>query len=319
MAETLNQMTIADGDLQAVLAARRANDVNFLDAYSLPQLPEPDMQEVYERLQEAERQNFSPTLLTSGYKDGTAVVPDQLLIVDGQRLLITAEHATDRVNIKPITFKRLAESADHGTGALAVVVSEDVGSHLIAPIGLQTGNANKDLKHPLKDAMRPVLEQSGTIGHLSLHGMFMARAENLADMRGYNIILGIGEHPSDETKDAVDKALEIARKYDLRAGVNQTVTQFGAARLEDGSRKTITLAAKGAGTTRYTAQQTAETLGKPLATMQIEISAAQRLLPEDNLRYPGATAQRIGSYLGYRFVRECAELFAPVSPESGRE
>jgi hypothetical protein len=305
----------AEASFVTIREQQRQNDVNFLDAYNLPQLPD-GRDEVYERLVEAER-TFGPERTNESYSEGSAEQPDELYVMHGHDVLLTADHATNRHRLKTATDTegpRTEQAADHGTGGLGIVLAEDSNSSFIAPRGLQKMDANHDFEHPLKEAMAPVLLQPDTVAAFSLHRIFLARVAALASMRGYNIILGVGPNPSPETIDTADKMLELAKKYDLRAGINSPVLRYEAdghtpKQKSDGEYDTITFAASTAGTSRYFAQKTADQAQKPLSAMQVEISQANLILPENHKRYPGKETQAVGSYLAYLFLQETIELF----------
>jgi len=296
---------------RAIRQQQLANETNFA-TYTIPQMPDAEADDIYERAMEAERALASPGLTIEGYDGGTARTVDELLVVQGIGTLLTAEHATAHWRFNKDAPARHWVGSDYGTAALSQLVHEDTGAAHIVPTGRQTMDANHDVQHPLKQAMSNVLASDAIRAHFGLHGINLGRVRSLADERGFNIILGVGSDPSDETKDLADKLLVVAKKYDLRIGINQPVMQFldadGTPKTnEDGTNKTITFAAKTAGTTRTHAQKAAQELGKPLATIQLEISQALRLLPGEHKQYPGRDSQRMGVYLGYLFVKESAE------------
>lgn len=283
----------------------------------LPSLPVEEAETLYTRLDTAERALIAPNRQTDEYKLGTASYEDELLVKEADRqLLLTSEHAATRIRRDQKGTRGV--KADYGTGALGSVLQEDTHASFMMPLGRQTGDANSDVEHKLKRAMLPFLQAPDNQGHFSLHGMDPARIGDLSDERGYSIMLGVGDHPSSQTLNLVEAIMQRAKEYKLRVGVNQPVLRFEANSDEtlkkpDGTPRTITFAAKSAGTTRTFAQNTSEALGKPLATVQFEIGAALRLLPEDHPNYPGRDAQRIGTYAGYLFMRDCAELITGVT------
>ena len=305
-------------ECQRARDAQRANDVNFSDAYWLPQLPDDAKDTVYERALAAE-QMFSRDLTKAGYKIGTAETDDELLEKSGAGAVLTADHATHRMRLEEGKTERIEQTADYGTGALGLLLHEDTNAHFLAPLGRQTRDANYDLEHPLKEALGNVLKRKNIEAHLSIHGIYLARVRSIADMRGYSIILGIGDNPTDETMDAVDKAIDIAKKYDLKIGVNQPVLQFASdgftpKKTSEGSAATITFAARKPGTSRSFSQALAEQEKLPLVSMQVEINDALRLLPTDYSRNPGEKSQRMGVYLGYLFTKELVdELVTPTA------
>ena len=303
-------MALPRTNYQEIRDSQRQNDVNFA-AYKLPQLPD-NREEIYERLVEADRL-FSPERTLDSYDDGTARNEDELLVREGRGALFTAEHATTRWRLEKGANERRRQGADPGTGALGSVYSEDVGTAFIAPLGRQTMDANYDVEHPLKDHAHTFLKRPDIGSAVSLHRIFLGRVATPQDIRGYNLIFGVGPSPTPETVDAVDKMLDIAKTYDLRAGVNQSVLTYEKdgvtpRRNEDGEFQTLTFAATPEGTTRAFAQKAAREIGKPLVAVQIEISQANLVFPDDHKHNPGRSAQVIGSFLAYQFLRDAAPV-----------
>lgn len=287
---------------------RRADTVDF-STYALPQLPERDLDEVFWRVEEAERGVAAPNLLEAEYRKGTAGIADQLLVEPGKPgngILLTAEHATDHwyrdreAGIKP---------ADYGTGGLAVVLQEKHGTKLVLPRGMQTGNANSDVEEgKLKREMRFAI-WGGALAHISVHGMGRV-AETLTDTTSFGLTIGVGDKPSDETMQAAETMQGIALDLGLRTGsINQEFISFAAnphrpRRNADGSMKRLAFAARGEGTTRYFAQEVGESIGRPLVAIQVELVDAIRLLPIDYRHNPRHASQRIGVWLGHKFMDE---------------
>jgi hypothetical protein len=307
-------MASLETDFQEIRDNQRQNDVDFA-AYKLPQLPD-NRDEVYDRLVLSERL-FSPNRTLTGYDNGTAKIEDELYVRDGRGALLTAEHATARMRLKQGADKRVHQGGDMGTGALGLVFSEDVGSAFIAPLGRQTMDANHDIEHPLNRRAHDFIIRPDIGSAVSLHRLFLGRVASLADVRGYNLIFGIGDEASDETVDAVDKLLEIAKVYDLRAGVNQAVLAYEddgvtPARKESGEPKTLTYAAAGEDTTRTFAQRVTREIGKPPVALQIEISQANLVIPEDyrykDLYRPAIEGEKIGPFLAYQFLKDAAPV-----------
>lgn len=274
-----------------------ANEFDF-DTYQLPPIDEADREQVFDRVLAAESR-VCPSRRRDDYETGAARTPNELEITTGARpVLLTAEHATHRST----------GMADYGTYGLSSVVRHDTDSSLIAAIGRQTGDANKDETHPLKDAMKPLL----AAGHLSVHGMFSGRVAALDDPRTFNVLFGIGDKPSEATKDFIDKALETAKQLGLRAGVNHPVIQYEKDRVTpkyvDGALKTITFAAKKPGTTRSFSQR--EATNDDFVAAQIEFSPSVCLLPLDYAYRFRVKQESVGVYLGYTLLQKCVELIA---------
>lgn len=282
---------------------------------SLPQLPDTEIDDLYERLRLAERRLATLDGTLESYGDGVATYPDELHIARGAgALLVTTEHATHQRRRLHGTPGRRLKQAEPGTAALGALLHEDVGATHITPLGRQTGDPNDDAEHPLKQAMLPVLE-SGVAAHFSLHGMAAGRIAAPTDTRGYDILLGIGAEPSDETSALAARLQEVAGRYDMRLGINQPVLRFDSdgqlRRGADGALQTITFAARGEHTTRAYAQRTAKALGRTLAAIQFELSPPYRFPPLEQEK-AADRGQRVGVYLGYVFLRDSALLAAQL-------
>jgi len=291
-----------------------AREVDF-SSYALPSIDTIERDEVYERILEAESCLASSGHTLKGYDSGTASYDDEIFAVRGlNAALITTEHATTHYRQQKNSAQgRRRKGPDLGTAGLGYVVHKDTDASFVSPLGRQTGDANHDIEHPLKEVIRPMVAATGVFGHLSLHGMNFGRVASLDDERAFNVVIGIGDNPTEETKDFADKALQAAATYDLRAAVNQSVIRFKPGtrtpRLrEDNSIETISFAARGSGTTRAFTQAVAESQSKPFITAQIELSSSMRLLHPELSNYPGEDTQRIGVHLGYLFVHKCVEL-----------
>ncbi|HEX4774988.1 MAG TPA: hypothetical protein VH234_05735 [Candidatus Saccharimonadales bacterium] len=286
---------------------------NF-STYKLPKLDDLELDEVFERIRTAER-IVCPDETREAYQVGGATENNELLVIQGiNPVLLTAEHATSRIRYFRDERPSRQDPADQGTFGLSWVTRQDTDSSIVAALGRQTGDANYDIDHPLKEAMRPIICSPEVMAHLSVHRMFRGRVATPCDEQAFNIIFGIGDRPSEATKDFIDKAKEVAKKYDLRSGVNQSVIQFGGdttpKRNEDGSFKTIILAAKGPGTTRTFSQAAGESINRPFIAAQLELASSILLQPSEHGTRRNFERQRAGVYLGYLFLRECVSIAA---------
>jgi len=276
-----------------------------LPGYSLPQLPDTD---VYERLLDAERNLASPRLLVEDYTAGVATYDDELLVIEGlAQVLFTTEHATGHMRLDAHSGLLISKEADYGTAAIGKILQQDTGQSLITPVGRQTSDANSASEHPIKDVMKTFIARDTAKMHISLHGAKRGRVANLTDDRGFDVFIGVGDNPTEETKDAADKLAKIAKNYGLIGGINQffvTKEEGQPQYNEDGTLRRISFSAANPGTTRSFAQTEAERLGKPLITIQVELSDALRILPVDYDFHPGIDSQRRGTNLAYFFLQE---------------
>jgi hypothetical protein len=268
-----------------------------------------DIAVVYSRLLNAEER-----LVPNGdYLNGSARVDDEVLVLHGlSRVLLTTEHATMQIR------KSVLKEADMGTGALGEVVAQDTNSTAIIAAGRQTSDANYELDHPLKAAMSEIINLPQNRAHLSLHMLDRGRASNPSDYRGYSVMLGIGNKPSEATLALKDFLLEVGSDLDLRVGVNTPHINFDKNHKlrhnEDGTIRTVTFAAAGPNTTRTFSQILTEQIGKDdsYAAVQMEINEVLLVRQNDEVDYPSEFDRRLGAYLGYLFVRKAAESVAQL-------
>lgn len=303
---------ISDAEAVSLAVVREQRDWD-VPSYALPQLNDSAAEGIFERIAGAERDIAAPRLCVEDYAVGSALVPDELLVLSGiSPVLLTSEHATQQTrNAKP-------KMADYGTGGLGAVVAEDSNATYIVPRGHQTADANFDVDHPIKEIMGELIADPQNMAHFSLHAVGIARAASLTDERGFNILLGIGSTPTDYTLAAVERIKEIGANYDLRVGVNADfiVQREGVPRRnEDGSLRMINFSAAGKGTTRDYAQTRAQAVGKDnYAAIQFELARQHRLEPLERQVGKDGRALRMGVYVGYLFmldsVRAINELAA---------
>lgn len=292
-----------------------AQEVDF-STYELPELNLAERDRVYERITEAEQRLATADGSARGYDQGSATVDNELLVLHGvSSVLLTAEHATTHHRIQKDRNKerRRRMRADYGVAGLSWAVCEDTGSSLILPTGRQLGDADSDFKHPLKNIIQPFLASPSMRAHLSIQDMNIGRVSTIQDTRSYNVLIGIGRSATTETKDFAKAAVDIAGKYGLRAGVNESVVLFEPhsaqpKRSKDGSVATVRYNAHGPGKMREFSQQFCKELGKPLIAAEIDFSSSLRLLPKEVKNNPGEVSQRTGTYLAYLFLRDCAAL-----------
>lgn len=270
--------------------------------------PNPAITEIYKRILEAEEE-IAPD---GDYEVGSAKVDDDLLIMHGLcQVLLTAEHAT--IQKRQLTDRLWVKDADMGIGGLAKVVAEVTQSAAIVAIGRQTGDANFDPEHPLKTAMKEVIEHPQNRAHLSLHMLDRGRVVHPHEVQGDYIQLGIGNKPSEATLELKDRLVEIAGDLELKIGVNAPHINFDnehrLVRDEEGEVKTITFDGTGKGTTRTFSAKLAKKLGKrdDFAAVQIEINEVLLVKQNDEVAFPTQADRKLGTYLGYEFVKRAAQ------------
>jgi hypothetical protein len=290
-------------------------------AYALPQLPDSEAQEVYERIIDAERTYASPSLTKDDYLLGSATVENELFTIDGTGALITAEHATVQQRIQS-DGTRSAKEPDWGVAGLGYVLSEDINTGLIIARGRQTGDANNDPEHPLRDKLGKMIATGSYVTTAALHGMRRAYFDTVLDERGFDIFVGIGEE--DEMR---VRAAEIIGKHatelGLRVGINQAFTTMGPQsdyrpkyKADGSSFARDRFAAKKPETTRSFAQQALEQNGQLGRSLQIELSSLLRLGPVDGPRMSDKGREVAGVYAGYEVLaRSLAEIALLQTPE----
>ncbi len=288
---------------------RMQNDADF-STYELPEKFPDDPSEIYELLCDTEERLFPQ----GNYREGSAKLEDELLIVgDINGVILTAEHASEHWRLRE-NGQRTALEGEEGTGALCAVVGKKTQSMALIAVGRQTADANNDAEHYFKNVIGDVISQSYSEAHISLHGMVRARAQIIDDKRGFAVVVGIGNDPSDKTRTfAEDYLVNIGKELDLRVGVNQELLLFNKQdqkpRLnKDGTLQTAIF--KGSGnTTRAFSEQLARRIGKgdSFTAVQLELSDVLRYAPEGLHEFPNQRDREIGAYLGYLFVRLAAE------------
>jgi hypothetical protein len=276
---------------------------------SLPELPESEAFEVYERVLEAEQRLVSPHHLIGDYRLGTAGFDDELFVAQGKRLLLSAEHATDQVRTRKKTGKPFAKEADQGTAGLACVLHEDIGATVVIPLGRQTADANNDTEHALKDELTDQARAGAVEVHASLHGARTGLYQAFADERGLDVHLGIGGNPNEATVKQAERLTKVAQNFGLKIVtngkfiVNDSFEPLTPRLNENGRPVLRSFAAKNPATTRAHVQNVAEQQGLCLATLQVELSGFLRLLPKD-IEPRDRVARAMGVYLGYRVMHD---------------
>lgn len=298
----------------------RAGDIR---SYALPELPETKAEEVYDRIEEAERV-ASQDLTEDGYNSGSATKDDELLILPGHDNLITAEHATFQKRKAKDGQSRASKGPDWGTAGLGTVLSQDTGRSLIVPIGRQTMDANDDMTHPLKDVMTEMLQTGDFSSTVSLHGFGLGRFDKVTDPRAFDVFIGMGVEQEDPAcVVAADLLKKIAEGYDLRAGINQWFTtmrgadDFRPKYNEAKGRNWRDRFAAGPQTTRGHAEQIMLQQNMPVLALQAELSPLLRWTPE-SARFTNDRRRLVmGVYTGYLVVSDYLSQLAELNLHRG--
>lgn len=309
---------VQEGDAATILGVHYAraarddliNNLRLLSPYTV-QLPDANADDSYERVSEAERDLVAPKLNVEDYCHGRAEIPDDIRTLFGRAgLLFSADHATD-----PVRRNAVHEGADHGTaGLVGVLWSEDHGTAVV-PIGRQTGNANADLGHPLKEEL--VRHTGGARGFLSVHGMMPGKFTHQHDMAEVHGVLGLGKAYDPKTYYVATEAVrQIQDETGLRIVIGNENRLYRPDALPelmrdgDGAIKYSQLAALGEGsTTNYF-----RSLAPSVPAMQIELSRSIRFLPE-GMEYRDPKAARMGVHMGLVVVRRLSEIMMSIYDE----
>jgi hypothetical protein len=266
--------------------------------YTLPELPQGEALEVLERIEEAERV-VAPQLLDENYLLGTAISDNETqLLVGPQPGVVLTEHATVQQRKAEDSRTRTAKQAEWGIAGLGQILHEDTGVTHITPIGRQTGDANKDLRHPLKTQVGRIIRSDRSRLFTTIHGMGNGIVGEPGEYRSYDAFLGVGASPSEATTRMADRLTDLAGELDLKIGTNQ---RFVYRYDEAGHPVYNRFAAKGPGTSRVYAETVAQNAGIDMAAVQIELAEFLRLSPRDV--EPDRYKQAMGVYLGFLLLK----------------
>jgi hypothetical protein len=269
--------------------------------------------EIHDRLSGLEREIVSTT-----HNNGSAEVDDEILRIKGSSgVLLTAEHATKQKRRIDENEETITKGADAGTGALCNSVAIDTNSDALIALGRQTGDPNWDMRHPFKEAIGEIVAIPCTKSHLAIHGLARAHASNFYDDRGFKVLLGVGENPSEATRTLVyDYLVPLAHDLDLRVGVNQPFLLFDQEAKAPRFNKDGTVAREIYMAPDYTtvgySRQKAIDYGKSdeFSAVEVELSSVirpRRIFVE---QFPTQRDAEVGAYLGYNFVLKAAESVA---------
>jgi hypothetical protein len=274
-------------------------------SYDFPVWDKEEVSDVYARVSEAERRLAAPELLPPDYDIGTAGKDDHLAVFPGSKpILITAEHATAhyrRDGAGVLTRK----GPDIGTAGLGYVLHQDLGAFFITMRGLQTGDANYQVRHPLKNVIRQLIVQHEIKTFVSLHGMKAGKFSQFADERAYDVLLGVGAAPNRASGHLARRLDETAASLDLRCAINEWFVEVVedeplVTKVDEQGRVTFNGFHAPEYTTRSFAQAVGERHGRPVAAVQVELSDLLRRVTE-NLRR-GRKTRQVGTYAGYALL-----------------
>jgi hypothetical protein len=251
----------------------------------------------------------SPTLIRDGYDIGTATVDDEIGVRLGQAgIVLTTEHATTHYRKDAKTGVRTKKAFESGTAAVAALLAEEFSATHITMLGRQTGDANHDPQHPFKRLVGQLLtssEEKHTL--ISVHGLVSGQVAKLDDERGYDVIVGVGEEPSNETAQLGNRIVTTAQSMGLHAGINTPLLKIISrdnkhyVRVDDeGSFSPISFAASSPRTVRSTAEAISKRTGQTIGCVQIELAGTLRLLHVDAER--NERVKLLGAYMGYHVL-----------------
>lgn len=294
------------------------------DTWWLPELPETEAFEVLDRLRELEHSVVVPAkelrawedIRLSDYKDGLAKVDNDIEVYDTHRYtpLVTAEHATDPVRSDD-------SGADHGTGALALLLTERAGASAIVTLGRQTKKLGENLDLPFWNKMRQLLPRSSGLG--SIHGMGSGKVFDLRDTTEIHVVLGLGHkgekwEPNQQSRVVAEGVAKFAAGLGLRAiigndhmgRIRQYDPQTKGYVLEEGKPKIFNLRAGAAGSSVNVAYDIMAEYGQQKPAVQLELARLLRLLPMDfeDGWHKDEKARAMGVYSGVLLAEKLLRL-----------
>lgn len=288
-----------------------------------PELPEAEAFETLAALEECERRIVLPLgsdsrpLMEHDYIAGSATEDDEVGVFgpDGAATLVSADHATTLYKRKGGAYG----GTDHGTGGLALLLSERGTAQSVIPLGRQTWNvAVASDEHPIKQQIGTLLPRKA--GFISLHGMAPGKLTAITDRTEIHAILGLGITPNEQSRQIAEAAVEAGKAMGLRV-VIENDTPYHTADLETGGfmidEKTgkpateVLMARRTEMTTNYAHRVMKET-GRQIPSVQLELTRMLRLLPADF--YDGWHRDRkalaVGVHSGYLLTARVAELIS---------
>lgn len=171
----------------------------------------------------------SPTQKLADYVVGTAVTKDEMWIARGSTgIILSSEHGTTHRRRDPnsrFLRKRENKNPDTGVAALGQMAAGDLSATHATMLGRQTGDANNDLKHPFKDALKDLIDE-GHNTFVSIHGMKSGHVAGLEDERSFDVVVGIGNKPTPQTEWLSEQIVAVAEQFGLRVGINQPIMKI---------------------------------------------------------------------------------------------
>lgn len=286
----------------------------------LPQLPEIWAQEIYDRVEAAERSVASPTLLHNDYYEGVASEPDQIEVVRGGYdigIVFSAEHATSPISVATNKVRY----PDAGTGGLAAVLAEDYDGTALIASGRQTSNVPSVEDHPFKDMLRALLPTAD--GFISVHGMARGKFMSPSDRTEIQASLGLGKEPT-EAMHEFGRRIVQAAKDDLGLYVvigndgDYYVQKEGSVDIKtnsDGTPYRNRLAALKPTMTTNVAREELVRVGNMVPALQVELTKFLRLSAIDK-ETRDKTSEVIGVALGYKLLEKIVDLSYTDRPRS---
>jgi len=291
-----------------------------------PELPEAAAADVFEQVVVGERSLLLPAKhpnrnpLIVDYVTGTALEPDEITVLGMQYNagLASADHAT-----KPVREKNPEHGADHGTAGIVHLLAARDHTTAIIPVGRQTGNANVDVDHPLKNAMSLLLPSRA--GFLSVHGMEPGKLTAVSDRTEIHGVIGLGGNeelgtePNEQSWLIAEQLQAFAAELGLRVIVGNT-TRYNV--IDEVTGNIVVdeetnqpkigprLAARDEGSTTNHAYKIMQGTGIEVPAFQIELTRLLRLIPSDfeNGWHANKKSRIMGVYMGYLLAQRATLL-----------
>lgn len=306
------------GSIEFKASKKRDEAKSSLEAMPwLPQGADDWMTDIYERLEQAEREYVAPHLLTAEYADGTAIVENEIALVHGSgSFLFTAPHAT-----KPI---RAATGKlgfpDYGTAGLTAVLAEEFGNGLIMR-GRQTGSAAIDPNHPLKTAVDPYLAEA--TGFIDVHACASHLFVRPSDDFNVFASIGLGEDPSEALTEFAHDVARSARRdlglYVIVGNEQQYYSQQSAGiyrRNDDDTSYVGRLAGQKPNMMNNYVRRGFRDLGKVATALQVEVATLGCVTPMDGSSKKDRRTRVVMASLGYKLFESIVERAINNPPET---
>lgn len=299
----------------AEVRARARYDISAMPW--LPQGPDDWMNDIYERIEAAERKYAAPNLLSDEYKDGTAEKDDDIAHVQGNgNFLFTAPHATQTIRA---ATGRLG-FADKGTGGMTAVLAEDFGNGFIMT-GRQTMSPVAEEKHPLKDAVKPFIpDASGFIDVHACNSRFFVRP---TDRYNVHASLGLGENPSEALWEFGHAVMKYGRNelglYVIVGNEQEYYSQLSPTELkrnEDGTAFHHALAGPKPQMMNNFVRRELAAAGRVAASLQVELSAFNYPSAIDSELKKDRRTKVIATALGYKLFEHIVQRALAEPPET---